>query len=58
MDAAMSDIDRNNTNRSSLDGRKPRRRQKSAASASTALTTNARLIGGRRGDATLKRMLQ
>jgi hypothetical protein len=41
-DAAISDIDRNNTKRSSLDGKNPRRRQKSAASASTALTTSAR----------------
>ena len=38
----MSAMDRNSTKGSSLDGRNPRRRQKSAASASTAFTTSAR----------------
>ncbi len=41
-EAAISAIDRNSTSASSFDGKKPRRRQKPAASSSMALTMSAR----------------
>lgn len=59
MDAAMSDIDRNSTKASSLDGRNPRRVQKSAASTSTVVNDQrAPADPTRSGNGALECMLQ